>query len=223
MKYIFGILLFLWTSIIVVSAQTTVTDIDGNVYNTVTIGTQTWMAQNLRTTTYNDGTAIPNITDQYAWTNLSQGAYCWYNNSTSQNVIYGALYNWMAVETGQLCPVGWHVPTDVEWITLQNYVLQLGNPSLGLMLKSNSLWYSNSNGNDVLGFAAYPTGWRNGYHENVGYFYGRSFYAVFWSSTIAQNNKVFCKSFYFNESDFNEYFFNQKAGFSVRCLQDSTK
>ena len=101
----------------------TVTDIDGNVYHTVTIGTQTWMVENLKTTKYNDGTAIPLVTDSTAWLNLTTPGYCWYNNdaATYKNT-YGALYNWFTVNTSKLAPSGWHVPTDAEWTTLITYL-----------------------------------------------------------------------------------------------------
>jgi uncharacterized protein (TIGR02145 family) len=98
----------------------TLTDQDGNVYKTVTIGTQTWMAENLRTTKYNDGTAIANVTENTVWDTLRTGAYCNYNNTTSIDTIatYGRLYNWHAVNTGKLAPIGWHVPTADEWTKL---------------------------------------------------------------------------------------------------------
>jgi hypothetical protein len=90
----------------------TMTDIDGNTYKTVTIGTQTWMAENLKVTKYNDGTAIPNVTDETAWSSLTTGAYCNYNNDPSKVATYGRLYNWHAVNTGKLCPTGWHVAAE---------------------------------------------------------------------------------------------------------------
>ena len=103
--------------------STTVTDIDGNVYHTVKIGTQTWMVENLKTTKYKDGSVIPLVTDNSAWYNSLTPAYCWYNNdATSHKDTYGALYNWYAVSTGKLAPDGWHVPTNSEWTILENYV-----------------------------------------------------------------------------------------------------
>ncbi len=98
----------------------TVTDQDGNEYKTVTIGTQTWMAENLRTTKYNDSTSIPNITSASMWQNSTTGAYCNYNNTTDIDTIvtYGSLYNWYAVNTGKLAPKGWHVATNEEYSTL---------------------------------------------------------------------------------------------------------
>ena len=87
-----------------------ITDKDGNVYTSVTIGTQVWMVENLKTTKYNDGTPIPNVTDNTEWSNLTTPAYCWYDNDITKKNPYGALYNGYAVRTGKLCPTGWHVP-----------------------------------------------------------------------------------------------------------------
>ena len=112
----------------IVTATPNVVDIDGNVYHTVTIGTQVWMVENLKTTRYNDGTAIPLVTDGTAWAALTTPGYCWYNNdSATYKNTYGALYNWYAVNTGKLAPTGWHVPTDSEWTVLTTY---LGGESL---------------------------------------------------------------------------------------------
>jgi hypothetical protein len=97
-----------------------VTDIDGNIYKTVRIGSQTWMAENLKTTLYNDGTKIPHVTDDSRWVTLETGAYRWYMNDENQyKGLYGALYNWYTVKGGKLCPVGWHVPGDEEWKKLE--------------------------------------------------------------------------------------------------------
>ena len=99
--------------------SSTVTDIDGNVYNTVKIGTQTWMVENLKTTRFNDGTAIPNVTDASAWNALTTPGYCWYDNNEANKATYGALYNWYAVNTGKLAPASWHVATDADWKKLE--------------------------------------------------------------------------------------------------------
>src|SRR5664279_513689 len=100
-----------------------ITDIDGNYYNIVTIGSQVWMAENLRTTKYNDNTPIPNITDNIEWGKSSvSDAYCWYNNDISNKVPYGAIYNSGAANSGKLCPTGWHVPHG-EYLTLIDCLL----------------------------------------------------------------------------------------------------
>jgi hypothetical protein len=108
-----------------VAALQGVKDVDNNRYDVVTIGTQTWMAENLKTTRYNDGTVIPLITDDTAWATAStNGApgYCWYDNLSSNLIVYGALYNWYSINSSSngnknVCPTGWHVPTDSEWTT----------------------------------------------------------------------------------------------------------
>lgn len=101
----------------------TVKDIDGNVYHTIVIGTQTWMLENLKTTKYSNGDPIPNITDSLTWVSLETGAYCNYNNDENNSVIYGRLYNWYSVnDSRKLAPVGWHVPNDSEWRTLTDFL-----------------------------------------------------------------------------------------------------
>ena len=104
-------------------AYETMTDYDGNVYKTITIGTQTWMAENLKTTKYNDGIDIPLITNDTAWSNITTPAYSWYdNNSTNYKATYGALYNSYTIKTGRLCPLGWSVPNNDDWATLITYL-----------------------------------------------------------------------------------------------------
>ena len=100
----------------------TVTDIDGNVYHLITIGTQVWLVENLKTTRYNDGAPIPLVTDSAAWSLLTTPGYCWYNNDIANKNPNGALYNWFAVNTGKLAPTGWHVPTDAEWTILTTFL-----------------------------------------------------------------------------------------------------
>ncbi|MEI6554907.1 MAG: FISUMP domain-containing protein [Paludibacter sp.] len=100
-----------------------VSDIDDNVYKTIKIGTQTWIAENLRTTKYNDGTSIPLVEGSNEWVSLNHGGYCWCNNDiSSKNNYYGAWYNWYAVNTGKLAPIGWHVATNSDWSTLKSYI-----------------------------------------------------------------------------------------------------
>jgi len=137
----------------------TMTDLDGNVYKTVTIGDQTWMAENLRTTTYNDGTAISYAADSAEWINLSTGGYCNYNNTTNEEAIstYGRLYNNAAVHSGKLAPTGWHVPTDEEWKTLITY---LGDEAGGKLKETGTThWNSpNTGATNETGFTALPGG-----------------------------------------------------------------
>jgi uncharacterized protein (TIGR02145 family) len=141
---------------------TTIKDYDGNIYTAVTIGTQVWLVQNLKTTTYNDGTFVPNVTDSTTWGGLSTGAYCWYNNDAgTYKATYGALYNWYAVNTGKLCPAGWHIPTDAEWTSLTDY---LGGESVagGKMKESGTAhwWDPNISATNESGFTGLPGGYR---------------------------------------------------------------
>jgi uncharacterized protein (TIGR02145 family) len=141
--------------------STTVIDIDGNVYHTVTIGNQTWMVENLRATHLNDGTAIPNASDTAAWFALLSPGYCWYNNDTANGNTYGALYNWYAVHTGKLAPPGWHVPSDAEWTQLSTFLG--GEAGAGGKMKEAGLahWLTpNTGATNESGFMALPGGFR---------------------------------------------------------------
>lgn len=207
----------------------TVKDIDGNEYHTVTIGTQTWMIENLKTTHYNDSTAIPMVTDSAAWRNLITPGYCWYNNdSTTNKSTFGALYNWYAVHTGKLAPAGWHVPTDADWSTLENnataYLYVSG--SLAKILAANTTWLKSANTgtignnlalNNTSGFAALPGGSRENYIHS---FNSIDSTGLWWSST--QESDTTSLSI-FLRCDFNSverYFKHPWNGLSVRCVKD---
>jgi len=138
------------------------TDVDGNYYHTVTIGNQVWMAENLKTTKYNNGTPIPLISDNTQWPRLSTPAYCWYNNDKSGfKAMYGALYNWNALETDYLCPTGWHVPNDAEWTALTTFVGGMSIAGGKLKETGTTHWiWDNSYATDENGFTALPGGFR---------------------------------------------------------------
>ena len=193
----------------------TVTDIDGNVYHTITIGTQVWLTENLKTTHYLDGTAIPLVTDKDTWMNLTKAAYCNYNNSISNANKYGRLYNWYAVNTGKLAPKGWHVATDAEWTTLITY---LGGESVaGGKLKSTANWNSpNTGATNSSGFSGLCGGFRNcnGTFLNVGE------YAYWWSAT--ESNAAIAWERFLVYDDTNAYRFDHDKtnGLYVRCLKD---
>jgi uncharacterized protein (TIGR02145 family) len=191
-----------------------VTDINGNTYNTVGIGSQLWMKENLRTTTYNDGKAIPLVTLYYEWGALGTPAYCWYNNDeASYKATYGALYNWYTVYTGKLCPTGWHVPTDAEWTTLFNYV---GGDAGKLKESGTTHWAGPDIGaTNESGFTALPGGTRS----NM-YFTWMQSSAFFYSST--QSNASYAWRYELNSTN-NGYQrsdnFSKLFGMSVRCLK----
>jgi uncharacterized protein (TIGR02145 family) len=202
-----------------VNPQTgTVTDIEGNTYKTIIIGTQEWMAENLKTTKYNDGTAIPNVTDATAWADLSTPAYCWYNNDAATNkATYGALYNWYVINTGKLCSTGWHVPTDAEWSTLTTF---LGGESVsGGKLKEigKSHWNSPNTGADnSSGFSALPGG---SCFDN-GYFYYNGHNGYWWSSNESDTFNSWFRSMGSDISYVYRTDLEKKYGFSVRCVKD---
>lgn len=200
------------------TANDTVSDIDGNIYPILTIGNQTWMTENLRTTKYNNGTAIPLVTDNTAWSNLQTPAYCWYNNDQATNSnTYGALYNWITVNTSNLCPSGWHVPSDSEWTELTDY---LGGESVaGGKLKETGTthWNSpNEGATNETGFTALPGGHR--------YCYG-SFYLIgdngsWWSATECYQGYDWYRDVDFGSSSVYRGSGNVRNGFSVRCVRD---
>lgn len=196
----------------------TVTDIDGNVYNTVTIGTQVWMVENLKTTRYRDGTEIPNVIAATSWNGQTTGAYCWYNNDASYKNTYGALYNWYAVNTGKLAPAGWHVPTDAEWTTLTTY---LGSESIaGGKLKETgtSHWVTpNTGATNSTGFSAQPGGWR---YNHDGSFCCMGYHANLWSSTAEDATNGNYRGLYYEGDYVNRTYYNKQSAFSVRCIRN---
>jgi uncharacterized protein (TIGR02145 family) len=198
---------------------TTVTDVDGNVYHTVTIGTQVWMVENLKTTKYRNGDVIPNVTDSALWRNLSTGAYCNYNNNVNNVTTYGRLYNWYTIaDSRNVCPTGWHVPTDAEWTTLVNYV---GGASVaGGKLKETGTahWQSPNNGaTNEKGFTALPGGNRT-YNATFGYI---GLYGYWWSSTEYNPYNAWYSYMGYGVTDVSRNYSNKGVvGFSIRCIKD---
>jgi uncharacterized protein (TIGR02145 family) len=203
-----------------------ITDKDGNVYTSVTIGTQVWMVQNLKTTKLNDGNPIPDIIDNIAWLSLTTPAYCWYNNDASTyKKDYGALYNWYTVKTGKLCPSGWHVPSNEEWITLRTY---LGGEAIaGGKLKESgtSHWQSpNTGATNESGFTALPGGGRRNVGSgNEGKFDGQGIDCSWWSTTRL-NSEPFSPIYGFwiqiNYSRLFRSEFYVNDGVNVRCIKN---
>ena len=200
-------------------SSSTVTDIDGNVYTTVNIDKQTWMVENLKTTTYNDGTTIPKVTDDDNWGNLETGAYCWYDNDeTSYKGTYGALYNWYTVETEKLCPTGWHVPSNIEWLTLTNYLGGLDVAGGKLKETGTSHWNPpNTGATNESGFTALPSGYRN---LSVA-FYNIKNNGSYWSSTESDDiSKAYGRGLTKSQAALSYYISNKETGYSIRCLRD---
>jgi uncharacterized protein (TIGR02145 family) len=189
---------------------------NGYTYKTVYIGGKEWLAENLRTTRYNDGTEILLVTNAANWSSLNTPAYCWYdNNENSYKDTYGALYNWYAVNTGKLAPPGWHVATDEEWTALVDFVG--GTDAAGTYLKSKSGWYNGGNGIDYYGFSAPPGGYRR---SDNGNFSISEFYGYWWSATSNDTNTAWRWDMYYSTSAANRNYNDKKYGYSVRCVRD---
>lgn len=200
------------------SSSGTVKDIDGNVYNTVTIGPQVWMVENLKTTKYRNGDPIPIVTDDIAWGNLTTGAQCNYNNDAATGNKYGKFYNWHAVnDSRNLAPAGWHVATAEEFDELTIYLG--GGAVAGGKMKEigTSHWAApNAGATNESSFTALPVGFRandgtSTYDRSVG---------IWWSSTEYIANNVFYYEMNCNDSYIRKVSSLKECGFSVRCVRD---
>jgi len=202
-----------------------VTDSQGHVYMTVKIGNQVWMAENLKTTTYNDGFSIKNVTDDWEWGKVD-GNYCWYDNDITYKEDYGAIYNWQAVETGNLCPAEWHVPSREEYLTLIEYV---GGIAIGggiLKEKGTSHWASpNIGATNEFCLTALPGGYRKafgiGTWDDDMSFNGMGEHGVWLTSTIEPGGTFYYVGISNNYQDAGmEQSSGWANGASVRCIKD---
>lgn len=197
---------------------TTITDIDGNVYHTVTIGTQLWMGENLKVIHYRNGNPISNITDSIQWFNLATGAYCDYNNDPSNSLIYGKLYNWYAVnDIRYIAPEGWHVPTDAEWKILMDY---LGNNGNGGKLKEKGLTHwkdPNAGATNETGFTALPGGYRTCGGSSI----YMGFIGYWWSTDAYDITNAYYRAMASSHSNVIRGNIEKTYGFSVRCVKDN--
>jgi len=224
-----------------VTPPITVSDADGNVYHTVTLGKQIWMVENLKTTKFSDGNAIPNVTNDQAWLAVGTPAYCWYENNQGNKEAYGALYNWHTVHTGKLCPTGWHVPSNEEWTTLESYLIANGynydgtttgdrysNNKLAKALASATGWNSSTLegavGNtdypakrNATGFTALPGGWRNYY----GGFNTAGAWGLWWCSSVLVSSNANYRSMAYNYNYLSGSDVDNSCGISIRCLRDN--
>ena len=193
-----------------------VTDIDGNFYPSIVINGQEWMQKNLAVSKYRNGDPIPTGLSDATWQNTTSGAYAIYNNDAANNILYGKLYNWYAVNDSRgLCPAGWHVPSDAEWTTLET---SLGGSSVaGGKMKSTTGWNApNTAATNESGFTGLPGGYRTS---------GGSFSLIgtggyWWSSAENVSNFAWYRRLFFTNSIVLRSDANKQFGFSVRCVRD---
>jgi uncharacterized protein (TIGR02145 family) len=195
-----------------------VSDIEGNTYRTIKIGSQIWMGENLKTTKFNDGTEIGLTEDVVKWGTLTSAGYCWYNNDmASFRDLYGALYNGYAVSNGNLCPAGWHIPEKQEWQVLTGFLGDSAKAGGKLKEAGTTHWLSPNKGADnSTGFTALAAGIR--YLE--GTFASSSSYTSFWSVTELSPDDEWFTSLYFGDAALTMDHKNKKYGFSIRCIKD---
>ncbi len=198
----------------------TITDIDGNSYQTVQIGNQIWMAENLKTSKYSNGDIINNVSDSLQWQNLTNGAWVYYNNNQDG---CGKLYNWYAVmDSRNICPIGWHVPSIQEFNELAN---QIGGfsvsggklKSTGTIQSGTGLWEApNTGATDEFGFSGNPCGSRR---EN-GEFHGKGYALFLWTSTEYDSSKASYRFLNYNMEGLEAFWLDKKSGFCIRCIMD---
>lgn len=193
-----------------------VTDIDGNVYKTVIIGNQEWMAENLNVEHYRNGDVIPQVKENEEWSKLTTGAWVYYENKTANGTIFGKIYNWYAVNDPRgLAPEGWHIPSEAEWIILIDYLG--GESNAGGKIKATKIWKSpNAGATNESEFAALPGGFRfwHGKFDILGSF------GFYWSTTEDGKGNVLSMNLIYSKSIANRSFGGKGYGMSVRCLKD---
>ncbi len=196
---------------------TTVVDVDGNIYRTVTIGTQVWMAENLKVTRYRNGDAIPHVSNSMDWESSTNGAYCNYDNNANNVSIFGRLYNYYAaVDSRGIAPTGWHLPSDSDWQVLTDY---LGGYQIagGKMKDASDVYWAspNAGATNSSGFSAQPGGQRfNGIYQYMGTV------ACFWSATEESGINGRYIFIQFDDAGAHGDDYPKQSGFSIRCVKD---
>ena len=230
-KWISNILLICFFGFFLNQCQSTdihsINDIDGNLYRTTLIGKYQWMAENLRTTRYNDGGQIPLVKDQDKWLRLNNDAFCFYQNNVNYADTFGFLYNWYSVNSGKLCPEGWRIPSDEDWKYLEGLSdtkYKTGDPvwdefglrgyDAGIRLKSARGWRAGATGTDDLGFSGLPGG------ERLSRFYGGGSSGFWWSSSEAGASSAYYRNLIYSFEQVARDTHPKRMGFSVRCIKD---
>ena len=205
----------------------TIKDIDGNKYSTALIGDYWWMTENLKCARYNDGSEIPCVKDQSAWLRSGSAAYCYYQNNENYADTLGFLYNWYAVNSGKLCPTGWRVPSDHEWIQIEGtadtkygtgdstwHRRGLRGFDAGQRLRSVNGWRKGIPGTDALGFSALPGG------ERLSRYFAGGSSGFWWTSTEASSSSAYYRSLIYSFESVSRDTHPKRMGFSVRCIKN---
>jgi uncharacterized protein (TIGR02145 family) len=194
-----------------------VTDVDSNFYKTVIIGSQEWMAENLKVTRFNDNSVIENIVIDSTWINTNEPAYCWHENNQQFSIEnnYGSLYNFYAIETKKLCPVGWHTPNQMEWMELFEFVDE--NYACVNELRSKNGWNDDESAEDIFGLALVPGGWKN--PNQGGFFKYSGYHGYYWSDFEWDVNHGYYNEFSRGDNVWFEWI-DKNFGLSVRCIKD---
>jgi len=190
-------------------------DVDGNAYQQIVIGNQIWLDRNLQVTHFNNGALIPFVAENKEWSNLTTPGYCFYQNKKENTTSFGVLYNWYVIDKGNVCPVGWHVPSDDEWTVLSFFLG--GDLVAGSQIKSNTGWNLNGNGSDTSKFQALPSGVRFIGSSN---FSNEGTCAVWWSATEGDDTDAWFRKTNYYHPSLLRYSTNKAHGFSIRCLKD---
>ena len=205
------------------SVKNSVNDIEGNTYETIKIGNQEWFIENLKTSKYNDGSSIKNVIKDNKWEKLNSGAWCYYNNDEKFNSDYGKLYNWYAISSTingnkNVCPTGWHVPTDSEWSRLVEYLSGKDNAGGFMKEVGTTFWNTpNTNASNSSIFSGLPSGNRG----DLGFCSNMSNYCYWWSSTEnISNDEAWYRSLGYNTGEIKLEQNSKKFGYSIRCIKD---
>ena len=199
-------------------AEDIITDIDGNKYHTLTLGTQVWMVENLNVIRFQNGDLIPNVIEDAHWEKSIEAAYSYYQNNKKNGKVYGKLYNWHTISDSRgLCPPGWHVPSDEEWQILSDFLG--GNEVAGNLMKESGFKHwkmPNEGATNSSGFSALPAGGRDEY----GKFFTDSFGGHWWSATEDGTIDVWVRSIYYEYGSILRDSYHKNSGFSIRCIKD---
>jgi uncharacterized protein (TIGR02145 family) len=194
-------------------------DLNSYDYTVVKIGEQFWLSENLKSTFYNNGEGIPMVVDNTDWLGLTTGACCYYEFVSNNHLTYGMMYNWHAIATDNICPPGWHVPTENEWLTLSDYLGEMSQAGGKMKEAGLEHWSSpNTGASNSSGFTALPGGYRDGTLN--GGFYNLGTFAYFWASTAINASNAYVHILFHDEGSMYRTTMNKNMAFSVRCIKN---